>query len=317
MARFLRRALLLAASATALLLAACGGSSTVESELKPSRIIVFGDAFADLGQAGSRYTINTGGTNIWTLQLATRYGLTLNPAAAGGTSYATGNARVVARPDAAGNASTPTVKEQIDTFLAGGRFADTDLVILNAGIADVVAETARFNAGAQTSAQLTAAAQQAGRDLAAQVRRLVQAGANHVVVVGPYNLGRSPWAIQTGQVGLLTDVSGKFNEELLVSIVDLGDKVLYVDLALYYNLVTSSPSSYNLSNATALACTSVDPGPGIGTGANQVNSALCSSSTLAAGIDPAQYLFADRLYPTPMGHRLFGDWAYDRITNRW
>ena len=63
-------------------------------------------------------------------------------------------------------------------------------------------------------------------------------------------------------------------------------------------------------------CTSVDPGPGIGTGAGQVNSNLCTPNTIAAGLDYTLYLFADRVYPTPRGHQLFGDYAYDRIRNR-
>jgi outer membrane lipase/esterase len=314
---WLRRALLWAATASALALAACG-SGSIESQLTPSRLVVFGDGMADLGQTGSRYTINDGTVNIWTHQVAARFGVHLAAAAGGGTSYATGNARVLAEPDAAGNAATPTVKEQIDAFLAAGSFTANDLVIVNAGTADVIAEAAAFAAGTQTREQMLANLQQAGRDLGAQVRRLVQAGAQHVVVTGPYNLERSPWAKQVESLkGPLLDASGGFNEALLVSIVDLGASVLYVDAALYFNLVEASPTAYALAEDTALACTSVDPGPGIGTGAGQVNSALCTPSTLASGIDPALYLFADRVYVTPVAHRLFGDYAYDKIRERW
>ena len=116
---------------------------------------------------------------------------------------------------------------------------------------------------------------------------------------------------------LLTELSGRFNDELLVSIVDLGSNVLYVDAALYFNLVTSAPAAYGLRDATSIACTSADPGQGIGTGTGQVNSALCTPSTLLPGIDPAAYLFADRLYFTPVGNRLFGDYAFDRMKERW
>ena len=49
---WMRRALLALASAAALLVAACG-SGTIESQLQPSRIVVFGDGFSDLGQAGA------------------------------------------------------------------------------------------------------------------------------------------------------------------------------------------------------------------------------------------------------------------------
>ena len=55
----------------------------------------------------------------------------------------------------------------------------------------------------------------------------------------------------------------------------------------------------------------------IGTGKGQVNSGLCTPSTLVPGVDPNVYLFADRLYPTAVGHRLFGDYAYSRLRQRW
>lgn len=290
MASLLRRALLLAASATALLVAACGGSGTVESQLSPSRVVVFGDNFASINP---RFTIDNSSATNWTERIASRYGLTLTAASAGGTSYAAGGARIAA------------VAQQIDTFLAGSTIASSDLVIVNAGIADILAELAEFEGSSQSSGQMIADVQQAGRDLGAQVRRLVSAGAKQVVVVGPYNLGRSPLAIETDRVSLLTDASGKFNEQLLVSIVDLGANVLYVDLAFYYNLVTSSPGSYSLSNASTGACLDANPTP------------TCTESTLKSSVDPAVYLFADRVYPTAVGNTLFGDWAFDRIRSRW
>src|SRR6185369_10480475 len=112
---WMRRALLALAPALALLLAACG-SGTIESQLHPTRLVVFGDGMSDLGQTGTRYTVNDGSINIWTQEVANSYGLTLTTAAAGGTSFATGNARIIAKPDAAGNNATPTVKEQIDNY---------------------------------------------------------------------------------------------------------------------------------------------------------------------------------------------------------
>jgi len=313
---WMRRGLLALASVSVLLLAACG-SSTTESQLRPSRIIAFGDGFGDLGQGGSRYTVNDQTVNIWTQEVGVGFGILMATAANGGTSYATGNARVNTKPDAAGSSATPTVKEQIDTFLATGTFGANDLVIVGGGIADIIAETAQLNAGTQTSAQTVADVQQAGRDLAAQVRRLVQAGATHVVVVGTYDLGKTPWAIGSGQVALLSDASTKFNTELLVSIVDLGSNVLYVDAALLFNLMVNNPAVYSFANATDPVCTSIDPGPGIGIGAGQVNSALCTTNTIVSGADYGTYLFADRVYPTPAGQRKFGDYAYQRISARW
>ena len=318
---WLRRALLWAASATALALAACGGGE-IESRLEPKRVIVFGDSTADLGQtsttasARARYTVNDGSRNVWTAQMAAGYGIALETVAAGGTSYATGNARVVAKPDAAGNAATPTIQEQIDAFLATGSFTPSDLVVVSAGTADVIAEVQAVLTGAQSNDQMLADVGQAGRDLGAQVRRLVQAGAKQVVVVGPYNMGRSAWAQATSQVSMMEQASARFNEQMLVSIVDLGNNVLYIDQALLFNLVTATPTAYGFATASTPVCTSVDPGPGIGTGAGQVNSSLCTPTTVVAGGSAGSHVFADRVYLSPVAARLFGDWAWERIHER-
>lgn len=313
---WMRRALLALASASALLMAACG-SGSIESQLHPSRTIVFGDGISDLGQGGSRYSVNDPAAAIWTQHVAAGFANNLSTASAGGTSYATGNARVSIKPDAAGSSATPTITEQIDTFLASGPVGANDLVLVQGGVSDIIAEMAKVTAGTQTNDQMLANVRQAGRDLATQVRRLVQAGATHVVVVGSYNLGRSPWANASAQNALLTDASSKFNEELLVSIVDLGANVLYVDAALLFNLMTGNPASYQLTDVTTPVCTSVDPGPGIGIGAGQVNSALCTAGTLLPGVDYNRYLFADAVYIAPQGHLKFGEYAYSKITGRW
>jgi outer membrane lipase/esterase len=136
-------------------------------------------------------------------------------------------------------------------------------------------------------------------------------------VVGSYDLGRTPWAVATGQTALLSQASGRYNDELLVSMVDLGRNVLFVDVALEFNLMISAPANFSLSNGTDAVCTSVDPGPGIGIGAGQVNSARCNPTTLLPGADYNKYIFADRIYPTPAAHRQFGDFAFTRIRARW
>lgn len=313
---WLRGAVVALTCASAALIAGCG-SSTIESALTPSRFITFGDGFSDLGQGGSRYTVNDGSVNIWTQQMAGRFGMTLTTASAGGLSYARGNARVVAKPDAAGNATTLTVAEQVSAFLAAGTIGQNDVFVISGGIGDIVAEMAAVNAGTQTSTQMITNVRQAGRDLGTQVRRLVDAGARYVMVVGPYNLAKSPWATAINQGNLLLDASSRFNEEMLVSVVDLGARVLYVDAAFYFNLVTAVPSNYNLTDGVTPVCTSVDAGPGIGIGAGQVNSALCNTNTIVSGADYSKYVFADRIYPTPQAHSLFGDYAYERLRERW
>lgn len=322
-ATWTRRAVLLA-SATALSFLAGCGSSTIESALVPTRIISFGDNFSDIGQQnGMAYTVNavnTDGTvNTWLEQVAKDYALSIKPSSAGGTAYGRGLARVSANTNAAGQVGTLSVKQQIDAFLAKDKFASSDLVFINGGANDIVAEMNAVLAGTQTQAQMLSNVKQAGTDLATQVMRLVSSGANYVVVMGTHNLGQTPWAKAINQATVLTDMSTKFNESMLVPIVAQGKHVLHVDATYFLNL-HSNPNSapfYGLTNAVDPVCTSVDPGVGIGTGSNQVNSVLCTATTIVAGADITTYTFADGLFFTPVVNRSFGDTAYTQVRARW
>jgi phospholipase/lecithinase/hemolysin len=72
-----------------------------------------------------------------------------------------------------------------------------------------------------------------------------------------------------------------------------------------------------MTDAATVVCNSVDPGPGIGIGPNQVNSALCTASTIISGADYSLYLWADPVYPTPSGHGRLADYTFSRVHNRW
>ncbi|RYF16476.1 MAG: GDSL family lipase [Comamonadaceae bacterium] len=317
--QWLRRAWLAAAGASVLLLAACGGGD-VESTLAPSRVIVFGDAMADIGQnaSGTRYTVNDGGANNWTLTVAGAFGLGLAPARSGGTSYAQGNSRVTAATGAGGDATARSVTAQVDAFLAAGSFGENDLVLVNAGHSDLIVQGRAVVEGAQTQDQALVAVGTAGTELGRQVRRMVDAGARHVVVAGAYNLGRSPWAKQTGQEGMFEAISTEFNIKLKVELADLGstDAVLYIDLPNQVNLYEGNPGNYGFTNVDAPVCTSVDPGEGIGTGTGQVDSSECTTATVVTSSYDT-YLFADRVYLTPRAHRTLGEFAVGRIRERW
>jgi len=317
---WMRRALVVLASGGLLLLSACG-SGTIESKLVPARVIAFGDASADVGQnevssTPRRFTVNDTAVNVWTQSVSNSFSVPLTPATAGGRGYATGSARILAEPDAAGSTSTPTVKEQVDAFLATGNLNESDLVLMGAGYGDVIAEMAKFRAGTQTSAQMLDNLRQAGRDYAAQVKRLQAAGGVHIAVTGVYDLGKSPWAARINQQVLLAQASSAFNEALLVALVNEGRNVLYIDSALLFNLMVNQPEGYGYKNVKDPVCTTVDAGPGIGIGAGEINSLQCTPTTV---VDAAYntYLFADRVYPTPEGHRRLGTYAFERIRDRW
>ncbi|MBK9235166.1 MAG: SGNH/GDSL hydrolase family protein [Rhodoferax sp.] len=321
MGKLLRRVALVTVCVPALWLAACGGGTTVGA-LTPTRLISFGDALSDIGNSGttSKYTVNDATVNTWVEQVASGYALTITPSAAGGLGYARGNARITSKPDAAGQAATLTITEQIDAFLSTSKPQENDLILINGGASDIVSQASAVIAGTLTEVDMLTQVKQAGAELGGQVRRLVQQGAKYVVVVGVNNLGQTPWATRTAKATMLTNASIKFNEALLLAIVDLGNQVLYVDLYNYASAVVVTPTFFGLTDAATPVCTSVDAGNGIGTGTGQVNSALCSTTTLVSGAEVDKkynsYVFADGLYFTPAMNRLFGANALSRVAAR-
>ena len=318
--RTFRRPLLAAVALLGLLLASCGGGTTVGA-LVPLRFISLGDGMSDVGQKGSRakYGVNDGTVTTWVDQIVSSYGVTdpVRPSSSGGMGFAQGNVRINISPDAAGNTATLTITQQADALLASGPISSRDVILINGGVGDIVAEMSAVLAGAQTEAQMVANLKGLGKAYGKQVRRLVEAGAKHIVVVGAFDLGRSPWAAAIDKVAVLTNASIEFDTAFVVSIVDLGNQVLYVDLANFVNAYALSPTTYGFTNGTNAACTSVDPGPGIGIGVNQVNASLCSATTVVAGADYNTYVFADALHFTPALQRAFGVIAYSRLAARW
>jgi len=302
-----RRAFLAwAGSGAALLLTGCG-SGSVANQLHPKRFLIVGDGFCDQGQNGSLPTVNDG-SMTWLQQLAAYYGngiAPVKPANQGGTAWAQAFA-FIGSPDTVSGTNAPSVQTQVDTMLSSTAIANDDLVFINGGMADIVQAVAQTGISAATTATVQAAASA----LAAQVRRLTQNGGTHVALTGVYDISISPWAVGTGlRISDISDLTVAFNDQLLLDINDLGSVVLYLDAALFYNLVWHKPGDYSLSNSTTQVCTTP-------------NALSCNTSTLIAGVNYNKYLFADNLHFTPVAQRLFalsnyGSNAYQRLTYRW
>jgi phospholipase/lecithinase/hemolysin len=298
---WLRRAARAVACAGALTLLAACGSGSVVSDLDPKRFLTVGDSFMDLGQDGVRYTVNDGSRH-WVEELALQYNQTVTPASAGGYAYAQGHARVTAE-DPGG---APSVAAQIDALLARTALHSTeDLVLVNGGMHDIVAAVEATGISEAT----TQAAKDAGKALAEQVRRLVNAGGRHVAVTGVPFLGNSPWGRSiSADESTLNQLSIDFNTALLVNIVDLGDTVLYLDAAFFFDLLYDEPGNYLFDNGKDPVCTTPD-------------ASTCTPATVAA-TDYNRWLYADGLHFTPRALQHFGsdryaENAYYRLSNRW
>jgi phospholipase/lecithinase/hemolysin len=296
-----RATLALAAGATALL-AACGDGSVI-SDLKPTRFITVGDSFADVGQGAGKFTVNDGSLT-WVQGLAGHFDQTVTAASAGGWGYAQGYARVDS-VDTSSGTNAPSVKAQVDQLLARTTMQSGDVMMLNGGMHDIVAAVEATGISDAT----TATVQAAGRALAAQVRRVVAAGATHVVVTGVQNMGLTPWALRRGQKTEIERLSTAFNDQLLINVADMGATVLYFDAALFFNLINNKPENYSVDNATDPVCTTPD-------------ASTCTPSSVVAGADYNRYMYADALNFTPKIQRNFvdrnyGENVYDKFRNRW
>ena len=296
-----RATLALATVSAAALLAACGDGSVV-SDLKPTRFITVGDSFADVGQTGSKFTVNDG-TNNWVQDFAAHYDQTVAPASAGGWGYAQGYARVET-PDTSSGTNSPSVKQQIDALLARTPMQDGDVMMLNGGMHDIVAAVEATGISDAT----TQTVKDAGKALAAQVRRVVGAGGQHVVVTGVQLLGDTPWARARNQRDEINALSVAFNDALLSSIVDLGQNVLYFDAAFFFSLMYGKPQNFELVNGKDAVCTTPD-------------ASTCTAATVASA-DYNRWLFADGLHFSPGAQRKFSsndyaESAYRRFKERW
>jgi phospholipase/lecithinase/hemolysin len=217
-----RRALLALSLAASAVLTACG-SSSVESALEPERFLSVGDGYSDIGQGpnGTRPTVNDGSLN-WTQQIAADYGKTLTAANAGGLSWAQAYSRVT-QPDTTGH-DAPSITEQVTSLLATTSFGAKDVILLSGGMSDVYAEVEA--AGGTVTDAVRTNVTQAGTEYGQQVHRLVNAGAQYVVVTGVYNMGKTPWGLSRGEdvSKQIEDLSRRFNDAALIEINSLASR---------------------------------------------------------------------------------------------
>lgn len=273
-----------------LFLTGCGSGTTFEP-LAPTRVISFGDGISDVGQTGSKFTVNDGTVNIWVERVATSYGRTITAQVSGGLGYAQGNARV--------DTGTFAISNQISTFLGSNTIGANDLIIIDAG----VAELAALAAANTNDAALATAADAAGRALATQVRRLTAAGGRYVVIANAPDLGKSPFASAQTRTAAISAATRAFNDGLKIALANVTSSVLLIDNEAYVNALITTPTLLGTSgNVTAAACTGA-------------LAACTGTSNVVANY--AVYLYADDRHFTPRAHSLIGDNAFNRIRNRW
>ena len=299
------------------MLSACGGASSTVDPFVATRVIAFGDGFNHVDGAGAGLsTVQTGETdNTIAGRIAARYGVVVKNvqtnalAATGGFSYATANAKV------------SDVVAQIDAFLttANGAVAKKDLIIVAVGNWDIKAN-AEGNA--------TESIDTATTNLVTAIQRLTAAGAEHVAVMPPINMARTPWAKASGksladiqQLSLTTDkLPGLTSFNFLLS--QKLDKAFPQDRKPVYLLDRSGDfnnfAGYSDTNGTTriinVSAMAITPDTGLYMPVCLNPSAIAGCAL--TGVDTTSpltstsyqsYVFADDINLTPLANRYLAD----------
>ena len=247
------------------------------------------------------------------------------------------------------------LQAQIDLFLAKATPTSNDLFVISIGTGDIMAtgiqgttttpyvgfDTLQTSLGGPlTATQINARMQTAAEALAVQIKRLTDAGAKYVLVIGPPNVGRSPWAAETGNATLLQNLSyntgsgvTSMGSEGLARIqATFGNKtnnsVLFVEISGLVNTLTDGTNTTfaNRSSAicasttsitvggvtTTISSTTTDTAQSNGTGTGRLTAALCTVDTLGSN-NPGTFVYADGVNFTPTMQGQFFSQALSRM----
>ncbi len=309
-------------------------------------LTVFGDSLSDTGNVG-RFTYNSATNPLYDEILARQAGLTLQPSSQGGSNYAAGGAVAVpainpqfntqdqvarylastngrADPNglyihwiggndlAAAVALPPLATTLIDN--SAGAAASQVKALLNAGAGTVIVPTVPnvgatpalieailqpFSAAAVSAAfqSLDAAAtpNSAARQQAIEAAFNQAAGQLSGVPAVRDLIAQqlfAAWQQLSAQAAALT---ARYNQLEENALANTQGNIVRVDINGLFSEVIDNPAVYGLSNTAGMAC---PPG---------TSSVDCTSST--AGFSSQQnYLFADRLHPSPAVHAIIADY---------
>lgn len=307
------RTALLAAVLASSLLVSCGGGEQVQTFI-PSRVIAFGDETSVINANGSKYTVNAlaagsttaidcNGNPIWVQSLAAAYGFVFPQC------NTTAISDPVSRIYAVNGAKVADLSAQIDQQLATGGFVSTDLVTVLIGANDVIEQFQQYPAVGED--QLQANLDAAGIELATQVNRLASLGAKVLISTIP-DMGRTPYAgdrsvgSTNGNPAVLTRLSTRFNDALLVNLTNDGHKIGLIQLDQYLIAVdnaTQAGSFASFANTTLAACQTSAPLP------------TCTTGTLVTDAVSATWLWADDRHVGATAQSALGSLAVTRAQN--
>lgn len=275
-----------------------------------SDVVVFGDSLSDSGNAarllplpaGTSFTTNP--DPVWAEIVAENFGASGVNSLAGGANYAFAGACVnpttpCATDELPPHLRPPRVTQQIGAYLfSRSDQADPNALYAIWGGANDVADSLS-NDPANASPHTLAAA---GVNVA-QIRRLQDAGARHIMVYNLPDISKSPDAINRGQVaqGALTQLVTAYNERLYAGIRESEDGIILINTHALFNEIIENPGTYGFTDVTGTACGEPDAG-------NAVSITCGPQGSVYPVTDKSgenqQYLFADVSHPSGAMHAM-------------
>ena len=327
---FLSRLFAVCTLACLLALGGCGSGTTYEP-LQPHRVVAFGDASSAVISTGEaafsvRNTVVETDSTIAS-RIAARYGFTLQA-----KTNANANSTQSISYAVNGNERIADVADQIKAFVESGyAIQEKDLFIITVGNLDIY-DAVNSNETTMPDEKIDA--------LVSAIQRLTNAGARYVLYVMPFNMSRTPWALNLNDAAkklasqaLSYDAQKncnsfqcKFTTRLaqVFPATATGQRVLSADIQNYFNLMTGTTSTGNVATYSSYGV--VNPEVPVCTGVTAGTVVLPPSVCLSTDTQTGTYngtaynwtnsLFADNLFLTPLGNRLIADYIYNNLMYR-
>ncbi len=296
-------------------LAACGGNGKIHKPLTPTALYTFGDGLVDAGSNGRIYTVNpadasTPADYAIPHYVAGYFELDMLPHNQGGTAWAQGHSNVA------------DTQAQIQTRLADARFGPSDVVLISAGMEDLVQTTEAVIAGSMSQTEAVAHLQLQARTLRQQWQSLYDHGARFIFMVPPFDLGQTPWMAQlktshsqaqSSYEALDSAFSMALNQEAEAFVAKHQKVLLKSQNFRFYMGAYTNPEDRDNEAGTSIVDRSLCAPPA------DVDASLCTENTLAEPDADKQgrYLFADNRHPTPQALRLLASAILDEMSDLW
>jgi phospholipase/lecithinase/hemolysin len=167
--------------------------------------------------------------------------------------------------------------------------------------------------------------QQSAIDYGNLVRKILNAGATHVVVLNLADFSRSPEGLATTQQGkVLRPIIQAFNDTLAATLILNGswNRIIYIDAFSFMDSVLANYQALGFTVAnTGVACNGeaqIEEAVGMGLPANPdfADALFCSPATYTVPEADETYVFADGLHPTTHYSQLFADYVEGKMAAR-